>query len=1313
MSSPVQFIDNRQYHKSNYDGVMKYLLPSMYFEQDYALKDEKIDIIDQIINSNLKTIGIISSVLTVSAGLNSEFSAINKPVGISRFFIKQNNLTNISIQDFENKILIPLNYSFRNFTTSEAFSDFLLNTLLPGITVNTPSLQFVGTSVSANHDYLIKNLSWLYFLNFSNPNLSYNPSSFVYNTLINKTYRSEDVTLNDGIKGLTEYIWKNYSVCSIWRNNQILPIDFTPEQYLSTSNAFTSGTQQLDKLLTLMDVVYSPSYMDQGDVRVKTAIRDYLDNSFLLTTKSLQGPFLKLLKAFSFAFADYSNMVDRIEVLNDLDECPDEYIPMLAELIGWKLYGSDPVRWRLQLANAVDIYKTVGTKKSIQFVINSVLGPGVKDVSSSISECWESYVPFLIYYALATESPLLKDFSTWTPRLQHDLNVVGYSFSSMDENIRMCVDKIITDTVYQFKNNFILAGAPFNLNSLNFVFNYRGRDLKVPPFEEIPYYSKVIMNTQMIDYIEDRLLCFQVPIEFARKVSDYIKSRTLLADDDFSMRNSWLMFTSSMQFPPNWDDVIKDVTNSKSEYLPLWNGKSSHFKLILDISSFDFSKTTLEADSKVALTMIAQAVEDFTPAKSIGELIARASLSSSDYSMSNVHFQYINSNIKDTARLNVASNMFLGGYGSSALLMSTYKKGLNNNGVNLSRRNSDSISDPLMVPSGTIGLLPRKTHRRRNHKFLLPTEGFYNKSGFNMPSPFESYSGSFMPLGLIPSSQTYVPVTDHVNLPDIYNKCENLNSTKTYYGVAVSNTFPVRGWRGIESNAKITSKGVRPDYYLDYGQLDPLIATIHYINENAKLFQASSYYSTRQDELIASGIYDNLLINYVNNLTQFSGGFPNSIDDYYNFKLGREFHKLYYDYTHNFQRHRVTLGVLDLDGPTVFAHAYGSILMNSKLKDLGSFGSNVTTTSLENLIEININSNLTSGTFVASSTSSIPINYADYRNSGVLKYVELCQVSGSSPRNTFAILSIPKPSGPESRYNPLIHDNILIRQQSYDKLGRILFDIKKYQTDQNLGFDVSNNFLTPNHEYKLSFNSIICDEDGRNTGGGTFGVWIHTKEENGKVWSYCKDKCWKQHSVSDITSDLILSQYSNLYSHPFTARDLEVIRCSRFVTIDNPLRKSDVIASLSESEFITNELSFNTNNKDIILPSDYLNEVHRLDQNYIIEIFTLPTQNSKFSLMYKFNLIDLTLSKWAKPLVGVINNEDFRINLSKEQLLTIIRYLNNIANTYASRVAANTSSYYETSGGSRISYAESPDWSSPGTQTLNGSYIVSSITLKN
>ena len=77
MSSPVHFIDNRQYHKSTYDDAIKHLIPSMYLEEDYALKDNQIDILDQIINSHLNIIGNISSVINISAIPGTIYSSIN------------------------------------------------------------------------------------------------------------------------------------------------------------------------------------------------------------------------------------------------------------------------------------------------------------------------------------------------------------------------------------------------------------------------------------------------------------------------------------------------------------------------------------------------------------------------------------------------------------------------------------------------------------------------------------------------------------------------------------------------------------------------------------------------------------------------------------------------------------------------------------------------------------------------------------------------------------------------------------------------------------------------------------------------------------------------------------------------------------------------------------------------------------------------------------------------------------------------------------------------------------------------------------
>jgi hypothetical protein len=146
------------------------------------------------------------------------------------------------------------------------------------------------------------------------------------------------------------------------------------------------------------------------------------------------------------------------------------------------------------------------------------------------------------------------------------------------------------------------------------------------------------------------------------------------------------------------------------------------------------------------------------------------------------------------------------------------------------------------------------------------------------------------------------------------------------------------------------------------------------------------------------------------------------------------------------------------------------------------------------------------------------------------------------------------------------------------------------------------------------------------------------------------------------------------------------------------------------------------------------NHVHRLNQNYVIEVFTIPTQDDKFSLYYNFSMLDLTLNKWSKPLITGIPNgsnmgdiycKEFRVDLSKHQILNIIKYFNQLRGDYsnqgynginnftgyASRVATVTQGFYETSGGSRLNYNEDPSWLSTGA--VNGYGLIEEVTLIN
>jgi hypothetical protein len=516
-----------------------------------------------------------------------------------------------------------------------------------------------------------------------------------------------------------------------------------------------------------------------------------------------------------------------------------------------------------------------------------------------------------------------------------------------------------------------------------------------------------------------------------------------------------------------------------------------------------------------------------------------------------------------------------------------------------------------------------------------------------------------------------------------------------------------------------TSKGIVLDYHLDRGQLHPYVATLHHINEQSKIMQASAYYDDNLAELAQDNWWSNKLVNYANTLTEFSGAFPNSIEDYTTYEFGKEFHKLYYDYTNNFARHRLVPNVMQLDGPTIFSHVYGPIFYNSNFSKNGSFTAQYPqyiASSLLTVPEFNSKSVLfstsgaSSGTYVASTVADV-LTYTEggsiipeFRNSGILSHVEFIHPSGANSSNSFSVIRLDKNNKTGYKYNSLTHENTLIRQKSTNSKSRFAFDLRKYSVDTNLGYDVSTNFLTPEHEFSLDLKSLICNNVGEVLGGDSISVWVHTKPEDGKIWSYTQDGRWVQHSLSDVKSSNLVQSYCHVFNLPSQARDTGAsLRCGRFKLSDNPNRENDVIASLTESEFNQLNITFNTFNRDIEVPQEYFDKistsVHRLNQNYVIEIFSNCISQDKFTLFYDIKLVDMTLNKWSKPLVLSKTCKDYRVDLDKRHLYNIFKYFNEIAGAYSSfgyanRTASYTSEVYEANGGSRINYVENPEWNS-------------------
>lgn len=714
MSSQRFNLSKRKFHRRNFSEAIELLIPDQYIQADLESSGVVVDPTFDVINSHIDIAKNILTILPLSAG--SDFSSLSSFDGISPFFIKQNNFTNITSEEFERHILNDLGYTFASFESSSAFKNLIETVVIPSIQTNNPQGIFSGAS---GIDELTYRLGWFYFLAGSST-YTYQPSSVVSDYFVNYLYRGKPLTLADGLNALTTFIWKNSDSLG----------EYIPKNFLAGDTTYTSGTQNLDKLKTYNHILYSRDYLNQTDDKVRDCFELYSQTGDYFYDTVSNGPFWRLVKAYSYAFADQQNEVNLLETLYDLEQCPDYLLPELAKLIGWDLIGYDAKKWRLQLANAVSIYRSAGTKKSISAAVNSVFTPGVVDVSGNIQELWESYIPFLIMYSLASESIHFKDFSTWTPQKASQLGVYGFDFIYFEINIRLAVDRILNILFEEFPDHFVLAGQPFPVDSSSFVFEYRYAQHPIPPFEEIPYYVNCNISKPFLLRLADLLVCFGVPEDFALKVINYIDENTISTVDeayqDYSENNGWLFFTLKHQEPPNWDKIVVDPRNQKENYLSLWNGKSSHYKLNFEAANFDFSKDTFEVDSRLAIVTANRLADIFSPAKAV---------KNSSVILRDTDFHSVEDLVTPTIYLDRANE--ISGELSSVVLSNSEQQvmdilaGLSE--FSGGRFTYSSITNTELSSVATIAAL-RNSYRRRGLHNKLNMAGFYDRTGFNQPS---------------------------------------------------------------------------------------------------------------------------------------------------------------------------------------------------------------------------------------------------------------------------------------------------------------------------------------------------------------------------------------------------------------------------------------------------------------------------------------------------------------------------------------------------------------------------------------------------
>lgn len=1218
----LSYDDQQQYFKRNYSEAIRKLIPKFYFDDEVRVSGQHVSFPNQLINSHILANKNQSEIFPVSSlTYDEELSSLGTPAGFAKYFYKTQYPAQLNSDDFQRNILFPLNKKYSDYKTSAEFIDYVSGTLLPSIPMvytghhENDNLATLTASAFANdssgtYRYLADNLGWVYFLNRLGPAAvvgkptPFDPSTVLPQLLVDTVWKGKSIVLEDTLSIYQEFLWKNQPTFTT--TDDIIPVSYV-SSLEADEGMFTSGTQLVDRLKTLINIVYSPHFLDSTDMKVQNAFTSYFDTSTstddgtLITTLEEAGPLKRFLDSISFSIADRVTEQAELNVLYDIGRCPEEFLELLGELIGWKFIGGDIDKWRVQLRNATDIYKMKGTRRSIQYLLDTIFSTGVFQAeTNNLAELWESYVPDLIYYSLATSSAAFKDFKTYTPELARQFGVPRYNPTSLDMNIKMLVDKIMFDLVREFPNSFFLGGKKFPIPSLvlpdgtdffgayniqvgesgtvryfvgsefeegadelelrfdpDFVFEYRGGVQYVPPYEKRQYYMPTKITEGMIERINYYLRCYGVDTYFANLVCRYIQDNTIEILDSDSCINSFLFFTKTKQYAPNQNIILKNVTAERTpdpvSLLSLWNGKSSHFIINFDSSSFDFTSEDLTSNTKYGISKVLRVLNQVVPAHAIPEVILSVSnVTDGLDAIQDNPCQEWRPNFDDVYE---GSSTVTTGWATCAVDMAV-------SGNRFKRTDVDNINDPLL--SGTTyvarGAANRNSLRRRNFKNLLPETKMFTRNGRNNPGSLELstayYSSSigYLPLGFIPSSQQYQEVTlvdneysrgigqrlARVQHP-VWDICQNLTSPSSMFGYDISNTFASRAKQNVDSSDCNT--------YGRRGQLPEIMAMMTRVNDVEKYLQASSIVSGCFDpntgasntdwpsssDLISPNEFaiwfrhfalvpdpqESVVQSIANHLINKEAS-DVSINRFEHFTFGRKVHDLYNSYMRLYGGHGTTNNYDLLGGPNIFSHSFGPLIYNSQFEIDGSgLEASGYLSASSSLLEVDLAFNDGSGvlsisgtsgsvhevgTVAASDSTDLYVGEKEFRNKHLVSGVELVDTSTpfrvvtGPPHPTFSLYRLSRDDQSKYSFAKYLINNQIIkyhRGESGTSFPRLRIVIDPSDTGS------AKNFFQPNHEYEVTVKAHNLSVRKASSGGLSLGCWVHTLDEGyGHTWTF-------------------------------------------------------------------------------------------------------------------------------------------------------------------------------------------------------------------
>ena len=1285
------------YFKRNYLDAIRHIVPDFYFADEVEISGTHISYPNQLINSHILANKNQSTILPVSSlPYDHYLSSLNTPSGFAKYFYKQYNPAQITPDDFQRNFFDPINKKLSDYPTSASFLNYISGTFLPSIpsldaghhpTADLATLTNSAYAIdsSGTYKYLANHLGWLYFLNRLGPTGGFDPSGEVAILMTNTFWKGRSVVLEDVINIYEEYLWRNQQHWGL--TDRVIPLNYVSGVDISAAT-WTSGTQLLDRLKTLNRVVYSPHYLDSPDRKVEDSFYTYLSTSTptedgtLITQTEEAGPLTRFLQAMSFSIADRITEQNEIDILYDIGKCPDEFLELLAELIGWRFIGADVDKWRVQLRNAVEIYKMKGTKRSIKVLLDTLFSTGVFNVTSdaTLKELWESYIPDILYYSLATSSDAFKDFDTYTPELAKQFGVINYSHTSMETNIKYLVDKILFDLGREFPESFYLGGEKFPhpqlvvsgtgeiytgpyhilpptqgnapvpvcnvrranspppppLNRLachvpsppppaflasqwpvfktgskewpkcknpastgqflcslegenpaypegseflqlqydpNFLFYYRDRIYLVPPYEKRQYYTATIVTDNMVDRIEYYLRCYGVDKVFAKQVKDYLSENNATTIQDDTVLNNFLFFTKTKQYPPNYSTIIKNATSEKIidplNLLSMWNGKSSHFVMNFEASTFDWTTGSRTSTSKYGFNKVKRVLDQVIPAHAIPKILLSVSdVADAMDALADKDCREWRPNFTD---LYEGSSTVTTGFGVCAVDMAALAT---ENGFlpnRFKRTQVDNVNDVLL--SGTtyqaLNSANRNSLRRRNFHNLLPETKLFTRNGRNNPGSLEmstSYYTSnigYLPLGFIPSSLKYQDVAlrqnswgqglgkliDYENLDRVWNICENLGSPSSMFGYDISNTFASRAKQNVASSACNT--------YGRRGQLQEIIYTMNKVHDLEKYLQVSSivsgsYLEAHPTLTQANWPTSNSLLTPPDFLSWYREPWidvkqsmanhlinTESADDslhyYEHFTFGSPVHKLYnvYNSSSYFSGHGLNNNYNLVGAPNFFSHTYGPFIYNSEFDIDGStLGTSGYLAASSITYEIDIayygNSGVLSisgvkgehsdlGTYAASDATDVFLTSPEFRNKNIVSSIDLVDTSTFDSQTpifhpTFSVYNVSRDDQNIYSYAKYLINNQIIKY--HRSTNPSLFPRLRIAIDNSDYGNKARNFLEPNHDYEVTVKAHNLDAANPNRIGGlSLGMWVRTGHENLNVWTYnprlVKDECGK------------------------------------------------------------------------------------------------------------------------------------------------------------------------------------------------------------